>query len=187
MGKSVKIRLTHSEGSFLLRYSGAALPDKLGEESFDLSAQMTCKDQLASLRTTLRKVSPLANPPSARSAAFGEAEAWEPSKPTVVKCEHCEHDFTIKVDGLTLKKSHELREVELEFDEDSIYGVWWALYLSAHSKYASVASTIDYEEKILPLAGKFGWLEALRDKLEISATQDFLPKRNKILDAVAGG
>ena len=186
MGGSVKVSLTHQEGSFLMRYCEAQLPEKLGDEPFDLSAQSTCKDQLGSLRATLRKVSPLTNPPSARSAAFGSPEAWDPAKPEIVKCEHCKHDFTKKVDGLTLKKDFELQKVEVEFKEDDVYGVWWALFLAANPKFQKPASNGEYEELVIPLAERFGWLEDLRERLKISVRKEFLPKKSKVLESVTG-
>ena len=173
----VKLALRYSEGVFLMRYATAQLPEALGDEKFDSKVQATCDDQLRSMRECLRKVSPWSNPPHSRSACFGSPEAWEAAKSIEWRCQKCGDTNTQKNEGWTLKPDFFEKTIEVEFTEDAVYGIWWALFLSAHPRSKSHVSVIELDETVWKVAEKAGWDEALRDKLGISKRPEFLPKR----------
>jgi len=171
------MELTHSEGAFLMKYAMTQLPEKMGTDEFTVQAQATCDDQMRSMRASLRAVSPLANPPHYRATCFGMEEAWESVRTAQRKCSRCDHVESREVDQMQLKPEFASVHTHVDFDEDGLFGIYWALYLAMHPRSLYRANLVDLDEIVFELARKSGWDEALREKLGTAKKPDFLPKR----------
>jgi hypothetical protein len=144
-----KFSLTTIEGQQLLKYANLRLPEKMGSDTFDLDQRTTCDDQQRILRANLRAVSPMVS--SDRRNCFGPAAAWEKKEG----------------DTYTIKKEHEVALVEVELDEDGLYGACWTLFIMMHPGCPVPASIGEFDEICWPLAKKLGWEGQLRTQLKV--------------------
>jgi hypothetical protein len=156
-----KFSLTVLEGQQLLKYANLRLPEKMGAETFDLDQRTTCDDQQRILRANLRAVSPMVS--SDRRNCFGPAEFWEKAK---------------EGDSYSIKKDCELKTVEVEIEEDGVYGACWTLFVMMHPGSPAPAGIGEFDEICWPLAKKLGWEGQLKQQLKIDKRRGVTLRRD---------
>jgi len=156
-----KVALTYLEGQQLLKYAAVRLPEKMGEEKFDLDQRTNSDDMQTVMRANLRAVSPLVS--SERRSCFGPAEAWEKAP---------------EGNSYTLKKDFEGKVTDVEFDEDGMFGACWTLFVMMHPGGPVPASIAEFDEICWPLAKKLGWEGQLKQMLKIEKRRGMTLRRD---------
>lgn len=159
MGKE-KVVLTVLEGQQLLKYANVRLPEKMGSDTFDLDQRTTCDDQQRILRSNLRTVSPMVS--EDRRNCFGPRDAWEKKEG----------------DAYSIKKDWENKPVEVEFEEDGLYGGCWTLFIMMHPASPAPASIAEFDEICWPVVKKMGWETQLRQQLKVDKRRGVTLRRD---------
>lgn len=173
--KVERIALTHLEGQALLSKAHLELPEKMGDDKFDVETRANARDQITILRGAIRAVSPLVS--KERRPMFGAVEAWDQS-----------------TDGKSwsLKRDWEQKSVEVELSEDALYGICWLGFIGMHPDAPRVTqipgttpvpigySTAEVDEIIWPLMKRLGWETQLREMLKIEKRRGKTLKREKV-------
>lgn len=151
MASDAVFRITHEEGQFLLRYSGGVrIPEKLGEEKFDLAERSFADDALSSLRSVLKTYSPILQ--RDRRACFGNADNWTPQDGN----------------GAAWKMIDPDRTQEVRFNEDAIDGAYWCMLLALHPASPAPMNPGEIGDVVWPLARKLGLTSALRSACKLT-------------------
>lgn len=145
-----KLNVTHVQGQALLRYAaGARVPERLGDETFDLCQRALADDEMRRLRQTLRSYSPLLQ--AEHRLCFGEADNWRRDGE----------------DGAQFRLLDPLREIEIRLDEEAATGAYWCLLLMAHPASPVAVNLTDLDEIVWPLAEKLGVRRQLTRDLKL--------------------
>lgn len=151
MANETKVRLTHEEGQLLLRYSSQIrVPEKLGDEKFDIAERSFGDDALAALRSLLKSYSPVVQ--KERRACFGLASNW------------VQQDSN----GATWKMTDPDLTIDIRFTEDAVDGVYWSLLLALHPGSPAPMAPGELSDIVWPLAKKLGLVTALRAAAKLS-------------------
>lgn len=163
MSKDEKVQVTAEEGQTLFRVAiRYTLPEKLGEQSYDVAERGIANDEIRSLFRELRSHSPLYLTKE-RTIAFGPVSAWKKT-PEFGK------------NGWELEDQSSI--VEIRVSDDARSGAYWCLLALLHPASGLIAAPALQEEVLWPLAKKL----RLVGELEKAIGTDDEPARRLELD-----
>lgn len=163
MSSKESFTIKHIEGQFLFRYASArGLPEKFGDETFDLATRVLSDDQTRILRRDLRAYSPVLQ--KFQKPCFGDADNWKRSE-------------TEGGDVWTMIDPE--RTIDVTLDEDSISGVYWCLFRAVRPDSPHQASLSEIDELVWELADKFGWTDDLRKAIKLNVKNGHILTRKK--------
>jgi len=140
------------EGQFLLRYSGNRYPLAFGDKKFTVDEVGMANESTAVLRKELRVVSPIIK--RFGKNCFGSEDNWKK---------------TVNDDGPIWNMIDPDREIDIDFSDEALEGIYYCLYRSMHPYSDAPATMAEIDEIVNPIIEKTGWSPRLREALGLKA------------------